>query len=77
MIHEATTVIYKGQKLKYIPDFIGNEVLWATNEDQKHLSHMSVVGAYPDEYCIFMNELLWSEVLDIYKQVSAKGNLCR
>ena len=49
--------IYKNELLRYIPDFHGKEVMWITDPSQINMEHMTFVGGYPDEYCIFIDDL--------------------
>ena len=48
-------VKYKGQKLRYVKDFHGKEVLWILNPEQIEMPGMIFVGGYSNEYCIFMD----------------------
>lgn len=64
------TVIYKGQRLKYIKDFHGREVLWIMNPSQIQMPGMTFVGGYPNEYCIFIDKLSVEEQKEIRKQLS-------
>lgn len=62
-------VKYKGQKLKYIKDFHGREVLWIKSPDQMKMQGMTFVGGHPDEYCIYIDELNAEEQEKIRKQL--------
>lgn len=62
-------VKYKGQKLTYIEDFHGKEVLWIMNPNQINMPGMTFVGGYPNEYCIFIDELPVEEQAKIRKQL--------
>lgn len=42
-------VKYKGQKLRYVKDFHGKEVLWILNPEQIEMPGMIFVGGYPNE----------------------------
>ena len=64
-----TVVKYKGQRLRYIKDFHGREVLWIMSPEQITMPGMTFVGGYPDEYCIFIDELSAKEQEDIRKQL--------
>ena len=44
-------VKYKGQKLRYVKDFHGKEVLWILNPEQIEMPGMIFVGGYSNEYC--------------------------
>jgi len=63
------TIIYKGQKLRYISDFHGKEVLWISNPNQISMPGMTFVGGYPDEYCIFIDELSIEDQEGIRNQI--------
>ena len=39
-------VRYKGQKLRYVKDFHGKEVLWILNPEQIKMQEMELVGGY-------------------------------
>lgn len=43
-------VKYKGQKLRYVKDFHGKEVLWILSPEQIEMPGMIFVGGYPNEY---------------------------
>lgn len=62
-------VKYKGQRLEYIKDFHGREVLWIMNPSQIRMPRMTFVGGYPDEYCIFIDELPIEEQNEIRNQL--------
>lgn len=62
-------VKYKGEKLRYIKDFHGKEVLWILKPKQVGMLGMTFVGGYPDEYCIFIDKLSLEEQEDIRKQL--------
>ena len=51
-------VIYKGQSLT-LTRFWGNEklCLWIKNPSQRDMPKMEFVGGYPDEWCIFIENL--------------------
>lgn len=66
-------VKYKGQNLKYIEDFHGRQVLWITTPSQINMKGMTFVGGYPNEYCIFINELPKEDQDKIRKQIK-KGS---
>ena len=51
-------VLYKGEKLKYIHNFHGESVLWITEPHQRKMELMKFVGGHPDEYCIFIKDIL-------------------
>lgn len=40
-------VKYKGQKLRYVKDFHGKEVLWILSPEQIEMPGMIFVGGYP------------------------------
>lgn len=63
-------VKYKGQRLRYIKDFQGKEVLWIMNPEQIKMPGMTFVGGYPDEYCIFIDKLSAQEQEAIRKQLA-------
>jgi hypothetical protein len=58
-------VKHKGQRLKYIEDFHGKEVLWIMTPSQIDMPGMTFVGGYPDEYCIFIDNLNAEEQKEI------------
>ena len=60
-------VKYKGQKLRYVKDFHGKEVLWILSPEQIEMPGMIFVGGYPNEYCIFMDTLSDDEQKKIRK----------
>ena len=51
-------LIYKGQSLT-LTRFWGNEklCLWIKNPSQRDMPKMEFVGGYPDEWCIFIENL--------------------
>ena len=51
-------IIYKGQSLT-LTRFWGNEklCLWIKNPSQRDMPKMEFVGGYPDEWCIFIDNL--------------------
>ena len=55
-------VIYKGQSLT-LTRFWGNEklCLWIKNPNQRDMPKMEFVGGYPDEWCIFIENLTEEE----------------
>ncbi len=57
--------IYKNELLRYIHYFQGKEVLWITDPSQINMEHMTFVGGYPDEYCIFIDDLSDDEKKEI------------
>ena len=65
-------VKYKGQKLRYVKDFHGKEVLWILNPEQIEMPGMIFVGGYPNEYCIFMDTLSDDEQKEIRKQLNSR-----
>ena len=60
-------IIYKGEKLRYIEDFQGDQVLWITDPFQISMEHMTFVGGYPNEYCIYLKDLPESDIIEIRK----------
>lgn len=62
-------VKYKRQKLRYINDFHGREVLWIISPTQIKMQGMTFVGGYPNEYCIFIDELSIEDQEEIRKQL--------
>ena len=62
--------VIKGQKLRYVKDFHGKEVLWILSPEQIEMPGMIFVGGYPDEYCIFMDTLSDDEQKKIRKQLN-------
>jgi hypothetical protein len=62
-------VKHKGQRLKYIEDFHEKEVLWIMTPSQIDMPGMTFVGGYPDEYCIFIDNLNAEEQKEITKQL--------
>lgn len=63
-------IVYKGETLKYIEDFHGEPVLWITNPSQRSMEHMTFVGGYPNEYCIYLKDLPKTDIKDIKSQVT-------
>ena len=65
-------VIYKGEVLK-LTRFWGNNklCLWIKNSNQITMPKMEFVGGYPNEYCIFLENLSAEELKEI-KTVDGK-----
>jgi hypothetical protein len=65
-------VIYKGEVLK-LTRFWGNNklCLWIKNSNQITMPKMEFVGGYPNEYCIFLENLSVEELKEI-KTVDGK-----
>ena len=61
-----TDVIYKGEVLK-LTRFWGNNklCLWIKNSNQITMPKMEFVGGYPNEYCIFLENLSAEELKEI------------
>lgn len=59
-------VIYKGEVLK-LTRFWGNNklCLWIKNSNQITTPKMEFVGGYPNEYCIFLENLSVEELKEI------------
>ena len=59
-------VIYKGEVLK-LTKFWGNNkwCLWLKNSNQITMPKMEFVGGYPNEYCIFLENLSAEELKEI------------
>ena len=59
-------VIYKGEVLK-LTRFWGNNklCLWIKNSNQIIMPKMEFVGGYPNEYCIFLENLSAEELKEI------------
>ena len=59
-------VIYKGEVLKFTR-FWGNHklCLWIKNSNQITMPKMEFVGGYPNEYCIFLENLSAEELKEI------------
>ena len=59
-------VIYKGEILK-LTRFWGNNklCLWIKNPNQITMPKMEFVGGYPNEYCIFLENLSSEELKEI------------
>ena len=59
-------VIYKGEILK-LTRFWGNDklCLWNKNPNQIKMPKMEFVGGYPNEYCIFLENLSSEELKEI------------
>ena len=66
-------VIYKGEKLKFVQDFHGEQVLWITDPCQINMEHMRFVGGYPNEYCILLSDLSADEKEQVLKQVKRRS----
>ena len=62
-------VKYKEQRLEYIKDFHGREVLWIMSPNQINMPGMTFVGGYPNEYCIFIDKLSVKEQEAIRNQL--------
>ena len=58
--------IYKGEVLK-LTRFWGNNklCLWIKNSNQITMPKMEFVGGYPNEYCIFLENLSAEELKEI------------
>ena len=69
-------IIYNGERLKYIEDFWGEQVLWITDPKQISMEHMKFVGGYPNEYCIYLSELSAAEQAEIVKQLREQLAYC-
>lgn len=65
-------VIFRNQRLSYVEDFHGEEVLWITEPSKIHMEYMKFVGGYPNEYCIYIKDLSAEEQADIRKQINKK-----
>ena len=65
-------VLYKGEVLK-LTRFWGNNklCLWIKNYNQITMPKMEFVGGYPNEYCIFLENLSVEELKEI-KTVDGK-----
>jgi len=59
-------VIYKGEILK-LTRFWGNNklCLWIKNSNQITMPKMEFVGGYPNEYCVFLENLSAEELKEI------------
>ena len=59
-------VIYKGEILR-LTRFWGNNklCLWIKNSNQINMPKMEFVGGYPNEYCIFLENLSLEELKEI------------
>ena len=59
-------VLYKGEVLK-LTRFWGNNklCLWIKNPNQITMPKMEFVGGYPNEYCIFLENLSVEELKEI------------
>ena len=59
-------VIYKGEVLK-LTKFWGNDklCLWIKDPKQIKMPKMEFVGGYPNEYCIFLENLSSEELKEI------------
>lgn len=49
-------VLYLGEELD-LTDFRGRPCLWINDPHQRSLPKMEFVGGYPDEWCIFLDNL--------------------
>ncbi|MCM1132190.1 MAG: hypothetical protein NC340_01835 [Ruminococcus flavefaciens] len=49
-------VLYNGQELT-LTKYFGNTCLFIKKSSQIHIPKMQFVGGYPDEYCIYINDL--------------------
>ena len=68
-------VVYKGQTLT-LTRFWGNNklCLWIKNSNQISIPKMEFVGGYPNEYCIFL-ENLSGETLNLEEIINERKNL--
>ncbi len=59
-------VIYKENRLR-LTRFWGNQkpCLWIKNPSQRNIPKMQFVGGYPNEYCIFLEDLTEEEIAQI------------
>lgn len=65
-------VIYKGEVLKLTRFWRNNKLcLWIKNSNQITMPKMEFVGGYPNEYCIFLENLSAEELKEI-KTVDGK-----
>ena len=65
-------VIYKGEVLKLTRFWDNNKLcLWIKNSNQITMPKMEFVGGYPNEYCIFLENLSVEELKEI-KTVDGK-----
>ena len=65
-------VIYKGEILKLTRFWSNNKLcLWIKNSNQITMPKMEFVGGYPNEYCIFLENLSVEELKEI-KTVDGK-----
>ena len=79
-------VIYKGETLR-LTSFWGNNklCLWIKNPNQVNMPKMEFVGGYPNEYCIFLENLsleelkeiktVNGEILDLEEVINERKNL--
>ena len=59
-------VIYKGEVLKLTRVWGNNKLcLWIKNSNQITMPKMEFVGGYPNEYCIFLENLSSEELKEI------------
>ena len=59
-------VIYKGQILTLTRFWRNNKLcLWIKNSNQIKMPKMEFVGGYPNEYCIFLENLSSEELKEI------------
>jgi len=59
-------VIYKGEVLKLTRFWSNNKLcLWIKNSNQITMPKMEFVGGYPNEYCIFLENLSVEELKEI------------
>ena len=59
-------VIYKGEVLKLTRFWSNNKLcLWIKNSNQITMPKMEFVGGYPNEYCIFLENLSAEELKEI------------
>ena len=65
-------VLYKGEVLKLTRFWSNNKLcLWIKNSNQITMPKMEFVGGYPNEYCIFLENLSVEELKEI-KTVDGK-----
>ena len=62
-------VLYNGERLEYKADFYGKQVLWITDPSQINMEHMQFVGGYPNEYCIYLEDLSEEDREEILSQL--------
>ena len=68
-------VSYKGEPLRWVSDFHGEPVLWITSPRQRTMELMKFVGGCPNEYCIFVCDILPVDYQYLIPNLSKQSDL--